>query len=121
MAQITFELESVSIMDASAIIDVPASVEITVDLELPEIWGFSGQTIGYGRPYVLGVEFSASLGIGSQEANRAFEKHLAVLYESDEGFQKRVYELALEAYYSAKSEAEIDAYEAERSLEVSHG
>lgn len=118
MAQVTFELEDVRIMDASAIIDIPASVEVTVDLELPEIWGFSGQTIGYGRPFVLGVEFSASLGIGSPEANRAFEKHLGILYESDEGFQERVYELALREYYSAKSEAEIDAYESERAWEV---
>ena len=116
MAQVTIELESVSIMDASAIIDIHASVEITVDLELPEIWGFRGQTIGYGRPYVEGVTFSASLGIGSPEANRAFEKYLGILYESDEGFQKKVYELALQEYYSAKAEAEIDAYEKERAF-----
>ena len=116
--QITFELEDVRIMDASEIINIPASVEITVDLELPEIWGFRGQTIGYGRPYVEGVTFSASLGIGSPEANRAFEKYLGILYESDEGFQKKVYELALQEYYSAKAEAEIDAYEAERRMEA---
>lgn len=118
MATITVSLEDVRVSDASEIINIPALVEITADIELPEIWGFSGQTIGYGRPFVLGVEFSASLGIGSQEANRAFEKHLGILYESDEGFQKRVYELALQEYYSAKAEAEIDAYEAERRMEA---
>lgn len=118
MAQVTVSLESPAFMDASAIIDIHASVEITVDLELPEIWGFRGQTIGYGRPYVEGVTFSASLGIGSPEANRAFEKHLGILYESDEGLQKKVYELALQAYYESKAESEIDAYEKERRMEA---
>ena len=118
MAQITVSLEYPAFMDASEIINIPATVEITADIETPEIWGFRGQTIGYGKPYILGVEFSCSLGIGSPEANRAFEKHLGILYESDEGLKKKVYDLALQAYYESKAEAEIDAYEAERRMEA---
>ena len=118
MATITTQLESPVIMDASEIINIPCTVEITADIELPEIWGFRGQTIGYGRPYVLGVEFSCNMGIGSPEANRAMEKHLADLYEIDQAFQDRIYKLILNAYYEEKKEAEIDAYEAERRMEA---
>jgi len=118
MANITVSLESPAIMDASEIINIPALVEITADIELPEIWGFRGQTIGYGKPYILGVEFSCSLGIGSPEANRAMEKHLLGEYEIDQAFQGRIYALILNAYYEAKKEAEIDAYEAERRMEA---
>ena len=118
MAQVTVSLESPAIMDASEIINIPALVEITADIELPEIWGFRGQTIGYGKPYILGVEFSCSLGLGCPEANRAMEKHLADLYEIDQAFQDRIYALILKEYYEAKKEAEIDAYEAERRMEA---
>ena len=118
MATITVSLEDVRVSDASEIINIPALVEITADIELPEIWGFRGQTIGYGRPYILGVEFSCSLGLGCPEANRAMEKHLAGEYEIDQGFQSRIYKLILDAYYEEKREAEIDAYEAERRMEA---
>ena len=118
MAQITITLEDVRISDASEIINIPVAIEVTADIELPEIWGFRGQTIGYGRPFILGVEFSCSLGLGCPEANRAMEKHLADLYEIDQAFQDRIYALILKEYYEAKKEAEIDAYEAERRMEA---
>lgn len=118
MAQITVSLEDVRIMDASEIINIPALVEITADIELTEIWGFRGQTIGYGKPYILGVEFSCSLGLGCPEANRAFEKHLAGEFEIDQAFQDRIYKLILDAYYEEQTEAEIDAWEAERRMEA---
>ena len=118
MATITVSLEDVRVSDASEIINIPCTVEVTADLELPEIWGFRGQTIGYGRPYILGVEFACSLGIGCPEANRALEKHLADLYEIDQAFQDRIYALVLKEYYEEKAEAEIDAYEAERRMEA---
>lgn len=118
MAQITVSLESPAIIDADEIINIPGSVEITADIELPEIWGFRGNTIGYGRPYILGVEFSCNMGIGSPEANRVFEKYLLGEYETDQKVQDKVNALILDAYYSAKAEAEIDAYEAERARGV---
>ena len=93
MTQITISLESPAFMDASEIINIPCTVEITADIELPEIWGFRGNTIGYGRPYVLGVEFSCILNIGSMEANRAMEKHLLGQYEIDQDFQERINKL----------------------------
>lgn len=116
MATITISLEDVRVSDASEIINIPCTVEITADIELPEIWGFRGQTIGYGKPYILGVEFSCCLGLGSPDANRAMEKYLLGEYETDQAFQDRIYALILDAYYSAKAEAEIDAYEAERAF-----
>ena len=118
MATITVSLEDVRVSDASEIINIPAMVEITADIETPEIWGFRGQTIGYGRPYILGVEFFCPMGIGSPEANRAFEKYLSDLYEIDQAFQDRIYKLIVDAYYEEKREAEIDAYEAERRMEA---
>ena len=118
MATITTQLESPAFMNASEIINIPCTVEIAADIELPEIWGFRGQTIGYGRPCVLGVEFSCILNIGSMEANRAFEKHLAGQYEIDQDFQDKVNAKIIEAYFEAMKEDEISAYEAERRMEA---
>ncbi len=108
--QVEFELDDFNHGDGELISE---QITIMVDAEIDhdELWGFRCQTVAYD-PYVVIARFSADLHILSPIANKEYARWLNDRYRLHDGFRQTINKKALNAYWSQKESAEIEAMEA---------
>jgi hypothetical protein len=109
MKMATFKLDDTGLMILGT--ELPMEVEVEADIDYSERWGFHGQTVGYD-PYVAGVSFAATLGIGNADASKALEEYLMRRYNGDEAFRLKINTLAMRAHKEECASAQISMADA---------
>lgn len=93
--EITFDLEEFGLTDANVGPITEGLCIVTATIEAEESWDRFKRRVVPGPLYVEDCDFEATLGIGSQEADKAISAYLKKKYGFDEVFRKAVNDQAM--------------------------
>lgn len=93
--EITFDLEDFGITDANVGPIAAGLCIVTATIEAEETWDPFKHRVVRGSLYVEDCDFEATLGISSQEADKAISAYLKKKYGFDEAFRAAVNDQAM--------------------------